>query len=82
MRRNLERSYVSLLNDLLNPTARISTMKVDNNEVTLYLLQHLSKIEGYLKAQQASGINALHYQDLQERIQLIRDRRNNPNPRN
>ena len=74
-RRNLERSYVSLLNDLLNPTPRSSSIKVDNNEVTLYLLLHLNKVEQYLKSQQASGINALHYQDLQERIQQIRDRR-------
>ena len=79
-RRNLERSYISLLNDLLNPTPRSSSIKVDNNEVTLYLLMHLNKIDQYL-SQPASGINALHYQDLKERIQQIRDRRKDPSLR-
>ena len=79
-RRNLERAYLSQLDNLINPDSKVaSNTRTENSDVNLYLLQHLNKIEQYLKAQQESGINGLHYQDLMERIQLIRDRRKSPN---
>jgi hypothetical protein len=79
-RRNLERAYLSQLDNLINPDSKASSnTRTENSDVNLYLLQHLNKIEQYLKAQQESGINGLHYQDLMERIQLIRDRRKSPN---
>ncbi len=78
MRRDLQRCYVSQIDKLINtPEKTLSTSRTDNTDVGLYLLQHLDKLEQYLKAQAASAatINALHYQDLLDRIKLIRDRR-------
>ena len=79
MRRNLERIYISQINALINPDDKVkSSSRISNYDVTLYVMQHLDKIEQYLKQQQAEGINALHYQDLLERITQIRERRNSP----
>jgi hypothetical protein len=83
-RRNLERMYLAQLNKLINPDEKTSAnQRVENTDINLYLLQHLGKIEQFLKQQQSSeadnSINALHYQDLLERIQLIRDKRKSPN---
>ena len=80
MRRNLQRSYVNQLNTLINtPEKTLSSQRTDNSDVQLYLLQHLNKLEQYLKSQQTSGLNALHYEDLLDRLQLIRERRKSPN---
>jgi hypothetical protein len=83
-RRNLERMYVAQLDKLINPDAKaLANNRVDNSDVNLYLLQHLSKIEQYLKEQKSgkddSSMEALHYQDLLDRVQLIRDKRKSPN---
>jgi hypothetical protein len=78
-RRTLQRVYIGSLDKLFNPTEKaLSSDRVDNSDVMLYLLQHLDKLEQYLKSQQGQGLDAFHYQDLQERIQLIRDRRKSP----
>jgi hypothetical protein len=78
-RRNLQRCYVDQLNRLINPTgSNQQGSRTDNSDVLLYVLLHLDKVENYLKSQQAQGLNALHYQDLQERVQLIRERRKSP----
>lgn len=80
MRRNLQRTYVNQLNTLINTLDNtLSSQRTDNSDVQLYLLQHLNKLEQYLKSQQAGGLNALHYEDLLERLQLIRERRKSPN---
>lgn len=75
-RRNLQRTYVEQLNSLLNPDAKsLKTDRVDGSDAGLYVLQHLDKLENYLKSQtSATGINALHYQDLLRRVKLIRER--------
>ena len=73
------RCYVDQLNKLINPTgSNQQGSRTDNSDVLLYVLLHLDKVENYLKSQQAQGLNALHYQDLQERVQLIRERRKSP----
>ena len=79
-RRNLQRAYLANLDKLINqPEKTVSTARTDNSDVLLYLLQHLEKVEKYLKTQQnATGINQLHYQDLQERAALIREQRKTP----
>lgn len=71
-RRTLERNYVQSLNSIINPDGRQSS-----NEVVLYLYQHLDTVEAFCKAQSsgASGINAIHYADLLNQINLIRERR-------
>ena len=48
----------------------------NNSDALLYVLQHLDKVENYVKAQTATatGINKQHFLDLQRRIQLIRDK--------
>jgi hypothetical protein len=79
-RRNLQRAYISQLNTLINtPDKTLSSQRTDNSDVQLYLLRHIDKLEQHLKAQNASGINALHYSDLLDRLQLIRERRMSPN---
>ena len=80
MRRNLQRTYVNLLNTLINtPEKTLSSQRTDNSDVQLYLLQHIDQLEQYLKSQHTSGLNALHYEELLERLQLIRERRKSPN---
>ncbi len=81
-RRQLERNYVQLLNGLLNPTEadlKGATGRLYNTDATLYLVQHLQKVEDFCKAQAAdldsSDINALHYNDLLRELKLIRERR-------
>ena len=81
--RTLERLYLAQLNKLINPDEKTpANQRVENSDIDLYLLQHLGKIEQFLKQQQSgqaeNSINALHYQDLQERIQLIREKRKSP----
>lgn len=75
-RRNLQRTYVEQLNSLLNPDAKsLKSDRVDGSDAGLYVLQHLDKLENYLKSMtSATGINALHYQDLLRRVKLIRER--------
>jgi hypothetical protein len=81
-RRNLQRVYVAQLNKLVNPDEKATAVnRVDNSDAMLYLLQHLDKIEQYLKAQTSQGIDGLHYQDLLERLTLIRERRKSPSAR-
>jgi len=65
----------------MNPTEKALTSdRIDNSDVKLYLLQHMNKLEQYLKAQEGGeSLNALHYADLQERLQLIRERSKSPN---
>jgi hypothetical protein len=80
MRRSLQRSYVGLLDRLVNtPEKTASTARTDGSDVQLYLLLHLNKLEQYLKSQAGgASINALHYADLQDRVQLIRERHKSP----
>jgi hypothetical protein len=77
MRRNLQRCYVEQLNRLINtPEKTLSTSRTDDKDAGLYLLQHLDKVEQYLKSQEnGQTLNGLHYRDLLMRIKLIRDRR-------
>ena len=78
-RRSLERSYVEQLDKLINPDEKSAKLMGDfnNSDALLYVLQHLDKVENYVKSQAAttaSGINKQHFQDLQRRIKLIRDK--------
>ena len=92
-RRLLERTYVDNLNKLINPTEKNTNASTSalvaaltggnspdfNSDAMLYAIQHLDKVEQYIKAQQAQctkgSINALHYEDLLNRLKLIRERR-------
>lgn len=79
IRRDLERTYVELIDGILNPVAKekgTTTGTGSSTDVVLYMQQHLDKIENYCKAQavKATGIDKLHFQDLLRRIKLIRDR--------
>ncbi len=87
MRRNLQRTYLDQLDELLTPSSKTpASSRVDDSDVSLFLLQHLDQVEAYLKSQteRQSGqdakadINILHYRDLLERLQLIRERRKSP----
>ena len=78
-RRQQQRSYVDLLGIALNPAptttpAGNSSTTTQRSDAMLYIEQHLDKVEQYLKAQQASGINALHYKNLLLRIKKIREK--------
>ena len=75
-RRNLQRACITQLDNLLNPAQKPNgNARIDNSDVTLYLLQHLDMIDSYLNSQTATGINKLHNEDLLRLTKLIRDKR-------
>lgn len=69
-RRNVERQYLSLLANMVNPNG-----KPASGDVVLCLMQQLEEIEQFAsqEARTAVGINKLHYEDLIGQIKLIRD---------
>ena len=78
-RRQQQRSYVDFLGTALNPapatnSAGNSSTTTQRSDAMLYIEQHLDKVEQYLKAQEANGINALHYKNLLLRIKKIREK--------
>ncbi len=73
-RRNLQRSYISQVNTLLNPPTTSGGMRIDGSDVLLYMLQHLDQIEQHLKGLSASGINAQHRDELLRRIKQMREK--------
>jgi hypothetical protein len=78
-RRQQQRSYVDFLGSALNPaptttSASNSSTTTQRSDAMLYIEQHLDKVEQYLKAQQADGINGLHYKNLLLRIKKIREK--------
>ena len=93
IRRTQERNYLSCINSILNPekkdeaknvaTPLVRLLKVGSSsnaissDATLYVLQHLNKVESYCKSRSASamGINKLHYDELLQQIKLIKERR-------
>ena len=79
-RRQLQRSYVQNLNNLLNPSEadqKGAMSRSYNSDAILYVLQNLQKVEDYCQQQMkaSEGINALHFEDLLREIKLIRERR-------
>ena len=76
-RRQQQRNYVYFLGRVLNPADQdkggINTT-AQRSDVVLYAEQHLDKVENYLKAQQAPGINGLHYKNLLLQIKKIREK--------
>ena len=81
LRRSLQRSYVKILNNIINPvtTGNMNTTasQLGNSDAVLYMMMNLQKVEDFCKqqAQSESGISKLHYEDLLREIKLIRDRR-------
>ena len=76
-RRQQERSYVYFVGRILNPSDQDKTSVNTNaqrSDVMLYAEQHLDQIEQYLKAQQATGINARHYKNLLLQVKKIREK--------
>ena len=76
-RHQQERSYVYFVGRILNPSDQDKTSVNTNaqrSDVVLYAEQHLDQIEQYLKAQQATGINARHYNNLLLQIKKIREK--------
>ena len=76
-RRQQQRSYVFFLGNILNPnTQEKSTVNTTalRSDALLYAEQHLEQVEAYLKAQQSTGINARHYQNLLLQIKKIREK--------
>ena len=88
MRRQQQRAYVDAIGTALIPTENSSqnsdalimallgmnSSGGNNGDATLYMEQHLSKVEQYLKAQQGGGINGLHYSNLLLRIKKIHEK--------
>ncbi len=69
-RRYQQRTYVDFIDTALN--SNNATAK--RSDAILYFEQHLDKVEGYLKAQQAGGINAQHYKNLLLRVKKMREK--------
>ena len=81
-RRNLQRSYVNQVDELLNPDPKAPAVtRVDKSDVLLYLLQHLDAIDDYCHQQLSSltshltPLASLHYQEILRQTKLIRDKR-------
>lgn len=93
IRRTLERNYLGRINSILNPEKKDeaksagstlvqllnggSSSNAISSDATLYVLQHLNKVENYCRSRSstATGINKLHYGELLQQIKLIRERR-------
>ena len=70
-RRYQQRTYVDFIGTALNENTNSTAQRSD---AILYMEGHLDKVENYLKAQQANGINAQHYKDLLLRVKKIREK--------
>jgi hypothetical protein len=85
-RRQLERSYLVNIDQLLNPSeSELRTASGQRNytsDVIIFVYQHLQQIEHYCRQQLSEypqgSVNAMHYEDLLHQITLIRERRNTP----
>lgn len=84
-RRTLERSYISLMNTIINPTEKqLTGVAVDaqRSDAVLHAWQHLNTIEEFCKQQRAQladgDINALHFDNLLMQIKKIREQYNQP----
>ena len=79
IRRGTERTYLLTLAKVINPeenkTAKLTLQQM--SDVRLFALQHLDKIETYLKkalsTEAANSINHLHYQQLLKEIEKIKE---------
>ena len=91
-RRQLERSYVTCLGNCINPApaspsasassanqqrgSLTSSSNLSQSDALLYVLQHLDKVENYLKQQaddaQRGSVNQLHYKNLLLKVQKIK----------
>ena len=69
-RRFQQRTYVDFIDTALNS----NNSTAQRSDAILYFEQHLDKVEGYLKAQQSSGINAQHYKNLLLRVKKMREK--------
>ncbi len=82
-RRELQRAYVTYLNNLLNPAeSELRTaagQRNYNSDAMLYVAQHLQVVEDYCRQQRQTcadnSIEALHFDDMLRQIALIRERR-------
>jgi hypothetical protein len=77
--RQMQRTYIANLGQVINPTANNKeltgiSLSANRSDVVLYVLQHLDKVEDYLKEQQATGINGQHYHNLLLQIKKIREK--------
>ena len=75
--RQEQRSYVYFVGTILNPTEndrKAASAASLRSDAILYGIQHLDKIEQYLKAQPTDGVNGRHYQNLLLQIKKIREK--------
>ena len=76
-RREMERTYIYHLGMIMNPTKEDIhgiTLAAQRSDIVLYIDDHLTEIEKYLKNQTATGINAAHYRLLLVQINKIREK--------
>lgn len=76
-RRQVQRLYVYFAGRILNPTdpdKKQFSIAAQHSDAILYGEQHIDKIEQYLKAQPATGVNGRHYQNLLLQIKKIREK--------
>lgn len=85
-RRQLERTYLELLNTIVNPTEKQLAAVAANtrrSDVVLYVLQHLNTIEAFCTQQKAAAnaddINTLHYDDILMQVKKMREKYNKTN---
>ena len=67
LRRQMQRTYVANLNNILNTTA-------NTTDVMLFLQQHLARVKDYCEAHRGTDLNGRHFADLLRQIKLIEER--------
>ena len=85
-RRALQRSYVDRLSSLITSTSNEKgavSLKANNTDMLLYVVDHLNKVEDYVKknasAATTKGVNSLHYKELLTTIKVLKDKREGKN---
>ena len=85
-RRALQRSYVDRLSSLITSTSNEKgavSLKANNTDMLLYVVDHLNKVEDYVKknasAATTKGVNSLHYKELLNTIKVLKDKREGKN---
>ena len=77
-RRQLQRTYIQLLGRCLNPLQDDNkggiVTSAQRSDAIIFVLQHLSDVENYLKNQKTEGFTGRHYQDLLLQIKKIREK--------
>jgi hypothetical protein len=79
-RRQLERTYLSFIELLMNQNGKdnVNNLSLNRSDVMLYIEQHVGKIEAYINSQiistNSESINRKHYDALLRHLKAVKDK--------